>query len=558
MKIIHVADLHANKERKDEVLHVLDTLLSRVQKRDIDYLLFAGDFWDSTITNTAASGFPEFVFKVQEIAALTDVIMISGTPLHEPYGSLDIFRTCGVTVCDNISFITDENVDLLCLPEPRRSDYVKKTSKEIDTLIKEQYTNVIKNTQKGLRPLIILYHGDIESAVYQNGFKVSTQTAISQELLKSTNADYIACGHVHKKQELFENCWYSGSCYLKNSGETHDCGYNLVTIENGKTTVECISFGFPQNETVICTEKDFDKLIEKDFTGKNITIKLQIDKALKNISSEEKLELIKEKTNARILIIEQFLLPVSDKLYFREDLNGKIDITPFQLFKTQQADFFANASHELKTPITSIMGYADTLLEGEYDKDTQNRFLNVIAEEARRMAKLVTDLLTLSRFDNNQILQEKVRFDLGNLVKQCQEKVQIEIDKKGHKVECFVTADVPKVYADKEGIERVVLNILTNSIKYTPDGGEIKIYVGFVYNDAYIKVIDNGLGIPEEDLNRIFERFYRVDKARTRQMGGTGLGLSIAKEILDKNNGTIDIKSEKGKGTEVVIRIPTK
>ena len=234
------------------------------------------------------------------------------------------------------------------------------------------------------------------------------------------------------------------------------------------------------------------------------------------------------------------------------------DITEHVKLDNMRKEFVADVSHELKTPITSIMGYADTLLEGEYDKDTQNRFLNVIAEEARRMAKLVTDLLTLSRFDNNQVLQEKVKFDLGDLVKQCQEKVQIEIDKKNHKVECFVTADVPKVYADREGIERVILNILTNSIKYTPDGGNIKIYVGFVYNDAYIKVIDNGLGIPEDDLNRIFERFYRVDKARTRQMGGTGLGLSIAKEILDKNNGTIDIKSEKGKGTEVVIRIPTK
>ena len=234
------------------------------------------------------------------------------------------------------------------------------------------------------------------------------------------------------------------------------------------------------------------------------------------------------------------------------------DITEHVKLDNMRKEFVADVSHELKTPITSIMGYADTLLEGEYDKDTQNRFLNVIAEEARRMAKLVTDLLTLSRFDNNQILQEKVKFDLGALVKQCQEKVQIEIDKKKHKVECFVTADVPNVYADREGIERVVLNILTNSIKYTPDGGTIKIYVGFVYNDAYIKVIDNGLGIPEEDLNRIFERFYRVEKARTRQMGGTGLGLSIAKEILDKNNGSIDIKSEKGKGTEVVIRIPTK
>ena len=110
----------------------------------------------------------------------------------------------------------------------------------------------------------------------------------------------------------------------------------------------------------------------------------------------------------------------------------------------------------------------------------------------------------------------------------------------------------------KNGIERVILNILSNAIKYTPEGGTIKVYVGFVYNDAYIKIIDTGIGIPEDDLAKIFERFYRVDKARTREMGGTGLGLSIAKEILDQNNSRIDIKSEVGKGTEVVIRIPTK
>ena len=97
---------------------------------------------------------------------------------------------------------------------------------------------------------------------------------------------------------------------------------------------------------------------------------------------------------------------------------------------------------------------------------------------------------------------------------------------------------------------------MSNAIKYTPDGGDIKIYVGFVYNDAYIKVIDTGIGIPKEDLNRVFERFYRVDKARTREMGGTGLGLSIAKEVIEQNKGSINIKSEVGKGTEVVIRIP--
>lgn len=234
------------------------------------------------------------------------------------------------------------------------------------------------------------------------------------------------------------------------------------------------------------------------------------------------------------------------------------DITEHIKLDNMRKEFIADVSHELKTPITSIMGYADTLLEEEYDKETQSKFLSVIASEARRMAKLVTDLLTLSKNDSNTNIVRKEQFDLGELVKKCQDKLAIEIKRKNHNVNCFVTADVPPVYADKDDIERVVLNILTNSIKYTKEGGEIKIYVGFVYNDAYIKIFDNGIGIPEEHLNRIFERFYRVDKARSREMGGTGLGLSIAKDLLDRNGGSIDIKSQVGKGTEVVIKVPTK
>ena len=232
------------------------------------------------------------------------------------------------------------------------------------------------------------------------------------------------------------------------------------------------------------------------------------------------------------------------------------DITGHVKLDNMQKEFVADVSHELKTPITSIMGYADTLLETEYDKEMQTKFLEVISSEAKRMARLVTDLLVLSRYDNKKITKEETEFDLGELTKKCIERLQFEIEKKHHHVECFVTANVPPVKADKYGIERVILNIISNAIKYTPENGVIKAYVGFVYNDAYIKVIDNGIGIPEKDLNRIFERFYRVDKARTREMGGTGLGLSIAKEILNQNNGSIDIKSEPGKGTEVVIRIP--
>ena len=299
------------------------------------------------------------------------------------------------------------------------------------------------------------------------------------------------------------------------------------------------------------SEEDND--FEKIFSKFNVDINLEKIIYLEDWTSSDKRVRIGDK------YINLLFVPYKDNNQKAAGVIAVIqDITEHVKLDNMRKEFVADVSHELKTPITSIMGYADTLLEGEYDDATKTKFLNVIASEARRMAKLVTDLLALSKYDTNKNKIEKTEFDLGELVKKCQEKLQIEIDKKHHKVENLVTANVPLVYADKSGIERVVLNILSNSIKYTKEKGTIKIYVGFVYNDAYIKIIDNGIGIPEEDLSRIFERFYRVDKARSRELGGTGLGLSIAKEILNQNNGSIDIKSEVGKGTEVVIRVPTK
>lgn len=143
------------------------------------------------------------------------------------------------------------------------------------------------------------------------------------------------------------------------------------------------------------------------------------------------------------------------------------DITEHVKLDNMRKEFIADVSHELKTPLTSIMGYAETLSEMEYDKEIQDKFLNVITTEAVRMTKLVNDLLTLSKHDDTNTKWEKTEFDLGELVKKCQEYLQIEMEKKHQKVECFVTANVPNVYADKDGIERVVLNILSNSVKYT-------------------------------------------------------------------------------------------
>lgn len=305
--------------------------------------------------------------------------------------------------------------------------------------------------------------------------------------------------------------------------------------------------------------KKFLSISPEDNTFNDIFKKFEIDINMEKIIYLESWTSTEKRFQVDDRYVKVFFAPFKNEEDRPDGVIAVIqDITEHVKLDNMQKELVADVSHELKTPITSIMGYADTLLEGGYDEETQQKFLNVIASESRRMARLVTDLLTLSRYDSNKKKTQKEAFDLGELVKKCQEKLAIEIKKKNHIVNCFVTADVPLVYADKDDIERVVLNIMTNSIKYTQDGGEIKIYVGFVYNDAYIKIFDNGIGIPEEDLSRIFERFYRVDKARTREMGGTGLGLSIAKEILDKNGGSIDIKSKVGEGTEVVIRIPTK
>lgn len=217
--------------------------------------------------------------------------------------------------------------------------------------------------------------------------------------------------------------------------------------------------------------------------------KLNIDVNLEKIiylenwtSSEQKVEVGNKAVNL-------FFAPFQDE---NDKPTGVMvviqDITEHVKLDNMRREFVADVSHELKTPITSIMGYADTLLEEEYDRETQSKFLSVIASEARRMAKLVTDLLTLSRYDNNKIKKEVTQFDLGDLTKECQEKLKFEIEKKHHNVECFVTANVPPVQADKDGIERVILNIISNAIKYTPENGTIKVYVGFVYNDAYIKL----------------------------------------------------------------------
>lgn len=233
------------------------------------------------------------------------------------------------------------------------------------------------------------------------------------------------------------------------------------------------------------------------------------------------------------------------------------DVTKQQKLENMRREFVANVSHELKTPLTSIKSYTETLLDGMLDdREISESFLGVVNSEADRMTRLVRDLLQLSNFDNRKTKWNIVDNDLVKLLNQIVIKLHITAKNKNQTLE-FITED-DKLMADFDfdRIEQVLLNILSNAIKYTENDGEIKIYLENRDNKAYIKVKDTGMGIPEEDLPRIFERFYRVDKARARELGGTGLGLSIAKEIVEAHNGSIEIHSEVNEGTEVVVMIP--
>ncbi len=235
------------------------------------------------------------------------------------------------------------------------------------------------------------------------------------------------------------------------------------------------------------------------------------------------------------------------------------DITEQQRLENMRKEFVANVSHELRTPLTSIKSYSETLLDGALeDRETSEHFLGVINNEADRMTRLVKDLLQLSRLDNQQMKWQFERISLVDLVKSAVERLGMEANSRKQTLECYVLGEIPEIDADYGRMEQVVFNIIGNSLKYTPENGKVTVYIGKLLNDVYFKVADNGIGIPESDLPRIFERFYRVDKARSREMGGTGLGLAIAKEIVEAHSGSITITSSVNVGTEVTVQLPIK
>lgn len=233
------------------------------------------------------------------------------------------------------------------------------------------------------------------------------------------------------------------------------------------------------------------------------------------------------------------------------------DITAMRRLEQMRTEFVANASHELRTPLTAIKGFAETLLDGALqDPVASKRFVSIIDQEAERLNRLVEDLLDLARIESKKVKMVMQPVELNSLVSQIALELNHRLDKGDLKLEIIVPKDLPKVKGDRDWLYQVFLNLIDNSIKYTPPGGKILVSAVPKEKEIRVEVQDSGIGIPKEDLPRIFERFYRVDKARSRQLGGTGLGLSIVKHVIENHGGKIGIKSKLGEGTTVWFTLP--
>ena len=255
--------------------------------------------------------------------------------------------------------------------------------------------------------------------------------------------------------------------------------------------------------------------------------------------------------------LEVFLAPFSG-----QESGGVLivlhDVTEQHRNEERRKEFVANVSHELRTPLTNVRSYAETLRDagGDIPPEMAAGFFDIIINEADRMTHIVQDLLTLSRLDAGNAELVLSRFPFGEAIESVARANALNAKQRGHELAYDPPESLPLITGDRSRLEQVMTNIVGNAIKYTPDGGHIRISAGATEETVWMEVCDDGIGIPEKDRERIFERFYRVDKARSRESGGTGLGRSIAREIVQRHNGSLALMPHEGQGTTIRMTLP--
>lgn len=234
------------------------------------------------------------------------------------------------------------------------------------------------------------------------------------------------------------------------------------------------------------------------------------------------------------------------------------NLSEVRRLEAMRRDFVANVSHELKTPLSSIKAYAETLSGGAIeDADNRGRFVQEIEEQSDRLHQLISDLLSLSRIEQGNQLMEILKVPLAEVVNLCVREQQRAAEKKNIELAVRPSDDQIHVKVDEDGLRQILINLIDNAIKYTPEDGRVTVGWDLAgKDDVQLFIEDTGIGIPEEMQERVFERFFRVDKARSRELGGTGLGLAIVKHLSQSFGGSVNVKSKSGEGSRFTVRLP--
>lgn len=256
--------------------------------------------------------------------------------------------------------------------------------------------------------------------------------------------------------------------------------------------------------------------------------------------------------------VELYAAPIKGK---NDSIVGAVvvlhDVSKWRRVEQMRTEFVANVSHELRTPITAVRGFAETLLDGAMeDPDMRRQFIKIIYEESDRLTRLVTDLLDLSKIESGHSVLQFDRCDMNELVQKTADKLSNEASQHGVQLETHVPERTVWAEVARDRVSQVLINLVGNAIAYTPEGGRIDVFLEDAKDKIVVRVRDTGIGIPREDLPRLFERFYRVDKARARRSGGTGLGLAIVKHIVEAHGGFVHVDSTLGKGSTFSFILP--
>lgn len=375
---------------------------------------------------------------------------------------------------------------------------------------------------------------------------------------------------------------YSKKIYFRSNDEIGDLAnsFNYMSehvksrieeVNESKSRLEAVFLSMHEGVMVVDSEgsillinqalKTFFK-IEEDASGKrpievirNLQVQEIVDSTLSynsGLVSEEISTLYPE---------EKVLLVHATQIMNEGNENGAVlvfhDVTDLRRLENVRQDFVANVSHELRTPISNIKGYAETLLDGALDdKENAADFLKIILADSNRLASLIDDLLSLAKIESGKLVLERRAYGLLSIFEEVIETFKGMINSKVISVEINVPKNISDVFVDEARIKQVLFNLIDNAIKYNRTNGQIKISAHGSGDFVKIEIADTGIGIPGQDIPRIFERFYRVDKARSRDLGGTGLGLSIVKHIVQAHDGEVFVESIEGQGSSFIFTIP--